>query len=116
MKTIVRMGLALAMMGTSVQAQATSQASENGPSGVDVYSVQVTGADGSIYNCRPDIVDVEGVPTRFCRRSSVTGATDGTLFSGGLGGGVGAGIGVAVIAIALIGGDGSTSTTTSTSP
>ena len=48
MKTIVGMGLALALMGTSAQAQATSQASENGPSGVDVYSVQVTGADGSI--------------------------------------------------------------------
>jgi len=86
----------------------TTQQGIVGQSGQQVFSQQVRGADGNLYNCRPNVENVNGVPTRFCRRVSGGTITTGGGVSGnaalfGL-------VGLGVVA-ALIGGDDSSSGT-----
>ena len=87
-------------------AQSVRDVKELGASGDAVYSRQVQGSNGVVYNCRPDAVMVNGVKALACIRP---GAAVAGL--GGLGGGVAAGVG-AVVLIALAVGDNSATTGT----
>lgn len=102
--------LAITVAANNATAQSvTQQAGVVGASGQEVYTLQVTGADGVTYNCRPDIQNVNGTPTRFCQRTP--GAVQ-TLQYGSLTQPVGAAaLGLAAVAL-IISGDGSSSTTT----
>ena len=62
-------------------AQATTEARVIGPSGVPVYTVQVLGANGVTYNCRPDTEERDGQVLRFCRRVEGTAVADGDPFA-----------------------------------
>lgn len=99
-------GLALALLASQTSAQGvTTQSGVVGPSGVTGFSQQVRGADGVLYNCRPEIVSRNGAPTRLCRRANI-GGVNGTQFGAP---GVGALVGLAAIGLALSG-DSSSST------
>ncbi|WP_415920660.1 hypothetical protein [Tateyamaria sp. SN6-1] len=115
MITVAVAASVFAVADAQAQTVATTQASVEGASGVQTYSVRVVGANGQAYNCRPDIVTVDGTPTRLCRRATAGGSTTGgnALQGGTLG--VGGAIGAGIIAIALVSGsDGTTTTTTGT--
>lgn len=90
-------------------AQTTTQAGVLGASDDAVYSLQVQGANGVIYNCKPDPVTVDGQVARVCVQAGGAGVLDQ-----GLAGNAAAGLGaVALIALAA-GGSSSTTTTTTT--
>ena len=102
--------VAVTVLASQVQAQGvTQQASVEGASGQQTYSVRVTGANGVSYNCRPDIQTINGVPTRFCRPAAggAISLQSGSLNAPSIGGLLGA------IAIAIVSeGDSGTTTTT----
>ena len=100
---------ALAISSTAF-AQTTTQAGVLGASDDAVYSLQVQGANGVIYNCKPNPVVVDGNTARVCVQ-----ANGGGLFEAGAGmGGAGAAAGAAVVLIAIAAGGSSSSTTTTT--
>ena len=76
----------IALAGASF-AQTTTQAGALGASGDPVYELQVQGANGIIYNCKPEPVVVDGNTARVCVR-----ADDANLFAVGSGIGSGAGV------------------------
>ncbi|MEL7098628.1 MAG: hypothetical protein AAGM84_07355 [Pseudomonadota bacterium] len=104
--------VAVTMVANNLHAQGTTQqAGVVGASGEQTYSLQVTGADGLTYNCRPEIRDVNGTPTRFCRRVGSAGRAlqFGSLNAPAVAGALAAG----AIALSIVS-DGSTGTTTTT--
>ncbi|MEP1522765.1 hypothetical protein [Ascidiaceihabitans sp.] len=107
-KFVIATSIAL-VAGNLAFAQQTQQTGVVGPSGDDVYSLEVTGADGATYNCRPDVIDVDGVPSRPCVQTGNTPAFQGSLAAGG-----GAALGALVFIALVSGSDGSPSTTTTT--
>ncbi|MDF3384598.1 MULTISPECIES: hypothetical protein [unclassified Sulfitobacter] len=92
------------------QEPTTTQVGEPIPSGESIYEVQVTGANGAVYNCKPTVITIDGgLPARECVRAGGAGVLDQ-----GLTGNAAAGLGaVALIALAA-GGSSSTTTTTTT--
>jgi len=101
---------AVLVSATMVAAQGvTTQSSVVGPSGDAVYSEQIVGANGVVYNCRPDPVSRQGVMVRLCQNASAGAAANGTL--GGLGGaGAAAAAGLVLVAL-VVANKSSTSTT-----
>lgn len=99
----------IALAGASF-AQTTTQAGALGASGDPVYELQVQGANGIIYNCKPEPVVVDGNTARVCVR-----ADDANLFAVGSGIGSGAAAaGAVLVLIGLASGGSSSSTTTTT--
>ena len=74
--------MALSLLAAPVAAQETTQQSVIGASGDPIYSVQIAGANGATYNCRPDIQTVGGRLVRQCRR--LNGVANGQLLGGTL--------------------------------
>ncbi|MDA7424412.1 hypothetical protein [Thalassococcus lentus] len=103
MKTSLYATALAVSLSNAANAQAvTTQEEVGGSTGDAVYSVRVVGADGVEYNCRPELEQRDGVPTRLCRRhgGSVTGnSMQGSLSTGGLIGGL-----LAVVALAATSG------------
>ncbi|WP_417770666.1 hypothetical protein [Stappia sp.] len=66
--------------GSALHAQTTTQETVIGASGDPVYSVQIVGANGVVYNCLPDLVVKDGLTVRQCRRVGSGGSVtlDGT--------------------------------------
>tara|TARA_R100000935_G_C2758070_1_gene132469 strand:+ start:351 stop:692 length:342 start_codon:yes stop_codon:yes gene_type:complete len=94
----------------SAQTATTTQASVLGASSDAVYSLQVQGANGVVYNCKPDPVSVDGDAARACVRADSAG-----LFDAGAGiGNAGAAAGAALVLIAIASGSSSSTTTTTT--
>lgn len=99
----------IALAGTAF-AQVTTQVAVLGASGEAVYSLQVQGANGVIYNCKPELVTMDGNTGRLCVR-----ADGGGLFAAGAGLGTGAAAaGAALVLLAVASGSSSTTTTTTT--
>ena len=107
MKRLILAVAAMSLLAAPLAAQETTQASVNGPSGDPTYSVQITGANGETYNCRPDIQTVNGQLVRRCQR--LNGVVNGQLLGGSLttGGALAAG----AVLILLAAGSSSTTTT-----
>lgn len=100
---------AIALAGASF-AQTTTQAAVLGASGDAEYELQVQGANGVIYNCKPQPVTVDGETARVCVRADGAG-----LFAAGAGIGNGAAAaGALVVLVALAANSSSSTTTTST--
>lgn len=98
---------AIALAGASF-AQTTTQAAVLGASDDAVYSLQVRGANGIVYNCKPNPVTVDGNTARVCVRADGAG-----LFEAGAGIGAGAAAaGAAIVLIALASSSSSSATTT----
>lgn len=98
---------AMALSGAAF-AQTTTQAAVLGASDDPVYSLQVQGANGIIYNCKPQPVTVDGNVARVCVRADGAG-----LFEAGSGLGAGAAAaGAAIVLIAIASGSSSSTTTT----
>lgn len=108
MKLFATVTAATIALAGAAFAQTTTQAGVLGASGDAVYSLQVQGANGVIYNCKPNPVVVDGQTARVCVR-----ADGGGLFEAGSGLGAGAAAaGAAVVLIAIAAGGSSSSTTT----
>tara|TARA_R110002049_G_scaffold23545_10_gene83687 strand:- start:73645 stop:73989 length:345 start_codon:yes stop_codon:yes gene_type:complete len=102
---------AAVMLAGAATAQTTTQAGVLGNSGDAVYSLQVQGANGVVYNCKPELVQINGLTARRCIDPNAGGLTNA-----GAGLGNGAVIGAAALVIvAIAAGSDGTSTTTSTS-
>jgi len=99
---------AIALAGASY-AQTTTQAAVLGASGDPVYELQVQGADGVIYNCKPQPVVVDGNTARVCVRADGAG-----LFAAGAGLSGGALAAGTVLVLAAAAASGSSSSTTTT--
>lgn len=98
---------AIALAGASF-AQTTTQKQVLGATTDPVYSLQVQGANGVIYNCKPQPVVVDGNTARVCIR-----ADDAGLFAEGAGINEGAAIaGGMLVLLALASGSSSSTTTT----
>tara|TARA_R100001230_G_C5686714_1_gene196462 strand:- start:789 stop:1130 length:342 start_codon:yes stop_codon:yes gene_type:complete len=94
----------------SAQTATTTQANVLGASSDAVYSLQVQGANGVVYNCKPDPVTVDGNTARVCVRAENAG-----LFDAGSGIGSAGGIaGAALVLVAIAAGSSSSTTTTTT--
>ncbi len=102
--TLIAAGL---ITSGAAAAQTTSQEAVLGQSGDATYSLQIRGANNVVYNCKPDVVSVDGVRARQCVK-----AGQGGLFENGNGLTVGAGVAAIVIVAVLAGNDSSTTTTT----
>ncbi len=103
--SLVAVGLLTAGAAT---AQVTTQAAVLGNSGDATYSLQIRGANNIVYNCKPDIVSVDGVRARQC-----VAAGEGGLFGAGNGIATGVAAGVAaLVLVAVVSNDSSTTTTT----
>lgn len=91
----------------------TTQKAVLGTSSDPVYSVQVEGANGVLYNCKPDLVqDADGRSARECVRAS---ERTGTLFESGTGiTNAGPAIALLVVAAAAVGGGGDSTTSSAT--
>lgn len=107
MKQLTLAAVAVSLMAAPLAAQETTQASVNGPSGDPTYSVQITGANGEIYNCRPDIQTVAGQLVRRCQRLS--GVVNGQLLGGSLS--TGGALAAGAVLVLLAAGSSSTTTT-----
>ena len=68
---IIALGSLIA--GSAAQAQTTTQEAVIGASGDPVYTVQIVGANGVVYNCLPDLVVKDGLTVRQCRRVGTGG-------------------------------------------
>ncbi len=110
MKTLMAITAAVAFSAGAVAAQETTQTGVIGESGNATFSVQVQGANGNVYNCRPEIETIDGVRARRCVLAGGGGGLAGA--GAGLTGGVGAGLGALVLVAIAAGSDGSSSTTT----
>ncbi|UWR34863.1 hypothetical protein K3759_07165 [Sulfitobacter sp. W027] len=109
MKILATVAATIALSGAAF-AQTTTQAGVLGASDDAVYSLQVQGADGVIYNCKPNPVTVDGNTARVCVRADGAG-----LFASGAGLGGGAvAAGAALVLVAIAAGSSSSTTTTST--
>ena len=111
MKSILSLTAATMLFATSAFAVtiATETQSVGGATGLADYSLEVIGANGLTYACRPDIVTIDGVTARQCVRPEAAG---GDLFEGGLTASVGGAILGVVLLAALISNDDATATTT----
>lgn len=108
-RLITATATAIALSGAAF-AQTTTQAGVLGASDDAVYALQVQGANGVVYNCKPDPVTVDGNVARVCVRADGAG-----LFEAGAGLGAGAAAaGAAIVLIAIAAGSSSSSTTTTT--
>ncbi|MWD26628.1 hypothetical protein E0K89_003975 [Aquicoccus sp. SCR17] len=87
--------LGLAMTGTGAVAQVSGTVT--GTSTDPVYTEVVTAETGTVYYCRPDLVQRGGATVRVCRQVNATsnGQLQGNIGAGALAAGA-----VAVIAIA----------------
>lgn len=109
MKILATVAATIALSGAAF-AQTTTQAAVLGASDDAVYSLQVQGANGVIYNCKPDPVTVDGNVARVCTPASGAG-----LFEAGAGlGGGAAAAGAALVLVAIAAGSSSSTTTTTT--
>ncbi|MDF3383548.1 MULTISPECIES: hypothetical protein [unclassified Sulfitobacter] len=110
MKILATVAATIALSGAAF-AQTTSQAAVLGASDDAVYSLQVQGANGVVYNCKPDPVTVDGNTARVC----VPAAADGAgLFAAGAGLGGGAAAAGAALVLVAVAASGSSSSTTTT--
>ena len=73
MKILATVAATIALSGAAF-AQTTSQAAVLGASDDAVYSLQVQGANGVVYNCKPDPVTVDGNTARVCVPAAAAGA------------------------------------------
>ncbi|MFD2739290.1 hypothetical protein ACFSUD_06915 [Sulfitobacter aestuarii] len=112
MKMMMTAIAAVALSAGVASAQTTTQEAVLGTSDDPVYSVQVQGANGVIYNCKPEIVVVDGVRARPC----LAAGGNAGLFAAGAGvTGAGAAAAAGVLAlVALAASDDDDSTSTST--
>jgi hypothetical protein len=111
MKLSLLPAMAFALSAGVATAQETTQTGVLGASGDPVYSLQVQGANGVIYNCMPEVQVVDGVRARRCVASG-----EGTLRDAGQGlTEAGPAIGALLVVLVAIGsGGGGSSTTSST--
>lgn len=89
MTTKLAVATVVAVLPMIVVAQGvTTSEGVEGPSGDNVFSQSVRGADGLLYNCQPNIVSRNGVPTRLCRvaNGGALGGNGGFTNIGGIGG------------------------------
>ncbi|MFG6560944.1 MULTISPECIES: hypothetical protein [unclassified Sulfitobacter] len=108
MKILATVAATIALSGAAF-AQTTSQAAVLGASDDPVYSLQVQGANGVIYNCKPNPVMVDGNTARVCKPA----AAGAGLFAAGAGlGGGAAAAGAALVLVAVAAAGSSSSTTT----
>ena len=88
MKILATVAATIALSGAAF-AQTTTQAAVLGASDDSVYSLQVQGANGIIYNCKPNPVTVDGNTARVCVRADGAGLFEA---GAGLGGGAAAAV------------------------
>lgn len=109
MKTFAAVTASAIALAGAAFAQTTTQEAVLGASDDAVYSLQVQGANGVIYNCKPDPVMVDGQAARACIQAGGAGVLDQ-----GLAGNAAAGIGALALVALAAGGSSSTTTTTTT--
>ena len=109
MKILATVAATIALTGAAL-AQTTTQEAVLGASDDAVYSLQVQGANGVVYNCKPNPVTVDGNTARVCVRADGAGHF---AAGAGLGGGAAA-AGAALVLVAIAAGSSSSSTTTTT--
>ena len=109
MKILATVAATIALTGAAF-AQTTTQEAVLGASDDAVYSLQVQGANGVVYNCKPNPVTVDGNTARVCVRADGAGHF---AAGAGLGGGAAA-AGAALVLVAIAAGSSSSSTTTTT--
>lgn len=112
MKRIITTAMALALGAGIAQAQDTTQTGVLGQSGDPVYSLQVQGANGVIYNCIPEVKVIDGVRARECIPADRAGLFDAGEGLTDAAAPIAAGV-LAIVAIAG-GSDGTAATTTTT--
>ncbi|MEM6303582.1 MAG: hypothetical protein AAF744_02620 [Pseudomonadota bacterium] len=106
MKKFYVAAAALALGATGALAQ-TAQPGVN--TGSATYSLRVVAADGTGFNCIPEVVQIDGVASRRCVRVG-----EGGLFDAGSGLGAGAGAAAVGLVVLAVAGGGSSGTTTTT--
>ena len=103
MKTSIYATVLAMSLTTTANAQGvTTQAQVGGTTGDQTYSLRVIGANGTAYNCRPNLVEQDGSQVRLCRRAGVAGTprlTTGQNTGFGMAGGLLAGV-LGLLAIA----------------
>ncbi len=107
MKIYAALAAATIALSGAAFAQTTSQAAVLGASDDAVYSLQVQGANGVIYNCKPSLVTVDGNTARVCLRADGAG-----LFEAGAGIGGAAAAGAVLVLLVVAAGSSSSTTTT----
>ncbi len=107
MKHILSITAALALTAGAAFAQTTSQHSVIGQSGDADFPLQVQGRNGVTYNCRNEVVVVEGVRARQCIRADGSG-----LLGAGVGMSAGTAFGIGALVLVAAAGNGNSSTTT----
>ena len=104
MKHAFVLAASLAITATSVAAQTTGPITEGasvGASGVAGYPVQVIGANGITYDCRPAVVNAAGVAQFVCRDPSLSAAN--SVATNGLTGALGAvGVNAAIAGLLVL--------------
>ncbi|MAM00292.1 MAG: hypothetical protein CL583_17775 [Alteromonadaceae bacterium] len=109
MKMFAAVTAATVVLTGAAFAQTTTQTAVLGASDDAVYSLQIQGANGVIYNCKPDPVTVDGQIARECVRAGGSGVLDQ-----GLAANAAAGLGAVALVALAAGGSSSTTTTTTT--
>ena len=107
MKLFVTVTAATIALAGAAFAQTTTQVAVLGASDDAVYSLQIQGANGVTYNCKPELVQVDENIGRFC-----VNANGGGLFEAGAGLGAWAAAGAALVLLAVASGSSSSTTTT----
>ncbi|MGP6086198.1 hypothetical protein [Antarctobacter jejuensis] len=95
MKKLSKIAILFAGLSQAASAQQTTQAEILGPSGDPVYSVQILGADGVTYDCRPETERTVNEILRYCRRVGAGTTGDSTQ----MGAAAAAGLILAIFAI-----------------
>ncbi len=96
MKTITTLFAACTLIAGAASAQSTTQQSVLGQSGQDIYTLEIQGTNGVVFNCKPEIISANGVPSRECVRPSGSILGNGSVAAGA------AAAGIALVIIALM--------------